>query len=321
MRIDFDNTSAFQVQNDENNNVSHPEKLGDIMNYGSNPFVIGSSKLKGRYTIMDKYDGFMGRKMSNATKDNYGYYMFPTPYPQITITATDGQNINGLRIMFDRTVGQYPTLLMIDGQLRKNASVEFQDSYMPDQPSHTIQFLAWSEPRANIRITSIIPTDETILSPIKIAKDRAGLNDPHSVFTKMFSSWKPKNTLVYAQTPSRSLAFEIENKNTDVAYIPRVDFDFAKFEPPDYAKFVQAVNCREFVIEYYDVEIMQRVIRKMYTTEYGANEFAMWNSIYRSAYQTKASFVSKYGYDAVDDNNNDIGYADLKNRSTTDTRF
>jgi hypothetical protein len=112
-------TLSSATSNLSGNNIS--SEIGAILgskSQGSNPFIIGASKLGDGSTFSDKVDYFIGSQLSDSDGK------FQTPY-EIKFNSKSG--INAITIVFDTENNRFPKSIIVDGV-----------NYYDDDPIFTI---------------------------------------------------------------------------------------------------------------------------------------------------------------------------------------
>ena len=128
------------------NNIS--SKLSDIVGVkkqGSNPFIIGASKLGDGSTFSDGVDYFIGDQLS----DKNGY--FETPYDIVINCPT---TLTAFEISFDKINNRHPAKIFVDGKEYINDDAVFTVSVLSGD-THRITIDNWNSPKYPLVITGI----------------------------------------------------------------------------------------------------------------------------------------------------------------------
>ena len=128
-----------------NNISSNLSGIVGVKKNGSNPFIIGASKLGDGSTFSDGVDYFIGDQLSD---DNGN---FATPY---TITIT-GNAMTSLTISFDTANGRHPKSVWIDGVEYIDDDPIFTVAGLTESTNHTITIYNWNSPKYPLVITGI----------------------------------------------------------------------------------------------------------------------------------------------------------------------
>lgn len=131
----------------------------------------------------------------------------------------------------------------------------------------------------------------------------------YTYYNSVYSDYTCDNKLTYTEQPSRDLAGNLYNEDIETFYIPSVTFSFSYVNEETYSELIQITNSKNFVIKYYDYEIMKEVIRDMYMTEYGIGSLHIVNSELKGFVEVRMSFVSRKAY---------FTYDELKNKNLAD---
>ena len=129
------------------NNIS--SKLSDIVGVkkqGSNPFIIGASKLGDGSTFSDGVDYFIGDQLS----DKNGY--FETPYDIVINCPT---TLTAFEISFDKINNRHPAKIFVDGKEYINDDAVFTVSVLSGD-THRITIDNWNSPKYPLVITGIM---------------------------------------------------------------------------------------------------------------------------------------------------------------------
>lgn len=152
--IDFITTNKSEEKinkitfNKESNNISsfvggnYNENISKTSR-GSNPFILGSSKLGEGQTFVNSYQGYMSRYMSAS--DNSSTLSF-----EIT-----GENIINLTIIFNEITNEYATKIRVNNIIYENYSTTFIIRFPAIQKKIYVDILEWNLPNKNIKISSI----------------------------------------------------------------------------------------------------------------------------------------------------------------------
>lgn len=128
-----------------NNISSNLSGIVGVKKNGSNPFIIGASKLGDGSTFSDGVDYFIGDQLSDENGN------FATPY---TITIT-GNAMTSLTIAFDTANGRHPKSVWIDGVEYIDDDPIFTVVGLTESTSHTITIYDWNSPKYPLVITGI----------------------------------------------------------------------------------------------------------------------------------------------------------------------
>lgn len=128
-----------------NNISSEIGAIKGVKSQGSNPFILGASKLGDGSTFSDSVDYFIGGVASNENG------VFETPY-EITISGTD---ITSFTIAFDTTNNRHPNTIKVDNVEYADDDAIFTISNLPSANSHTIIIDNWNTPNYPLVITGI----------------------------------------------------------------------------------------------------------------------------------------------------------------------
>lgn len=145
--ISDDNGSLNSVSSEllGNNISSDWQSIKDVKSHGSNPFIIGASKLGDGSTFSDKVDYFIGSQLS----DDNGEFQPPC---EITV---NGYNIKSLTIAFDTVNNRHPNTIKIDNVEYADDDAIFTISNLPSANTHTITIDNWNAPKYPLVITGI----------------------------------------------------------------------------------------------------------------------------------------------------------------------
>lgn len=127
------------------NNIS--SEIGAILgskSQGSNPFILGASKLGDGSTLSDKVDYFIGGVASNKNG------VFEQPY-EITIS---GKDITSFTIEFDKVNNRHPNTIKIDNLEYSDDDTIFTVN-VPSADTHTIIIDNWNSPNYPLVIMGI----------------------------------------------------------------------------------------------------------------------------------------------------------------------
>lgn len=129
------NISQFNGGNYKDSSIEYIKR-------GSNPFIIGVSKIGDGSQYLNEYSGYLSSVLSDSNGDcNF----------EMTI---NGSAIDKIIIFFDNVVNEYATEIYIDDQVYENNSVYFIQE-VANQSSHIVRFTKWNKANSNIRFTSI----------------------------------------------------------------------------------------------------------------------------------------------------------------------
>lgn len=140
--------SKLQLGSDNlsGNNISRDlSSVVGVKKQGSNPFIIGASKLGDGSTFSNGVDYFIGDKLSD---DNGN---FANPY---TITIT-GNAMTSLTIAFDTANGRHPKSVRVDRVEYIDDDAIFTVTGLRESTSHTIRIYDWNDPLYPLVITGI----------------------------------------------------------------------------------------------------------------------------------------------------------------------
>ena len=112
---------------------------------GSNPFIIGASKLGDGSTFSDGVDYFIGDQLS----DKNGY--FETPYDIVINCPT---TLTAFEISFDKINNRHPAKIFVDGKEYINDDAVFTVSVLSGD-THRITIDNWNSPKYPLVITGI----------------------------------------------------------------------------------------------------------------------------------------------------------------------
>ena len=140
LELGSDNLSGNNISSDLSSVVG-------VKKQGSNPFIIGASKLGDGSTFSNGVDYFIGDQPSD---DNGN---FATPY-SITIM---GNYRDSLTIAFDTANGRHPKSVRVDGveYIDDDPIFIFPSKEMVVSPSHIIEISNWNSPKHPLVITGI----------------------------------------------------------------------------------------------------------------------------------------------------------------------
>ena len=128
------------------NNISSDwQSIRGVKSQGSNPFIIGASKLGDGSTFSDKVDYFIGSQLS----DDNGEFQPPC---EITV---NGYNIKSLTIAFDTVNNRHPNTIKIDNVEYADDDAIFTISNLSSANTHTITIDNWNAPNYPLVITGI----------------------------------------------------------------------------------------------------------------------------------------------------------------------
>lgn len=145
--ISDDNGSLNSVSSEllGNNISSDWQSIKGVKSQGSNPFIIGASKLGDGSTFSDKVDYFIGSQLS----DDNGEFQPPC---EITV---NGYNIKSLTIAFDTVNNRHPNTIKIDNMEYADDDAIFTISNLSSANTHTITIDNWNAPNYPLVITGI----------------------------------------------------------------------------------------------------------------------------------------------------------------------
>jgi hypothetical protein len=130
-----------------NNISSDLSNIIGVKTQGSNPFIIGVSKLGDGSTFSSGVDYFIGEQLSDKNGN------FLSPY---TITINDKKSfITSITISFDTTNGRHPKRIIIDGTQYEDDDAIFTIIGLTAQSTHTIYIDNWNNPTYPLIITGI----------------------------------------------------------------------------------------------------------------------------------------------------------------------
>ena len=164
------------------NNLSGNNISSDLSNVignkknGSNPFIIGASKLGDGSTFSDGVDYFIGDQPSNENG------LFENSYT-ITINDENG-SLTSFTIAFDTLNKHHPNKIILDGVEYIDDDPVFTISNITPAQSHTIQISDWNAPKYPLVITgvyaeiSIVINRRNIISLESSIFDRSDLKLP-----------------------------------------------------------------------------------------------------------------------------------------------
>lgn len=139
-------TLSGVTSNLSGNNIS--SEIGAILgskSQGSNPFILGVSKLGGGSTFSGNVDYFIGGQPSNENGE------FVTPY---TLTIS-GTNITSLAIEFDKVNNRHPNTIKIDNVEYADDDAIFTIGNLSSANSHTVTIDNWNSPNYPLVIMGI----------------------------------------------------------------------------------------------------------------------------------------------------------------------
>ena len=128
-----------------NNISSEIEAIRDRKSQGSNPFILGASKLGDGSTFSSNVDYFIGNTQSSESG------VFTTPYT-LTISGTD---ITSLTIEFDKVNNRHPNTIKIDNVEYADDDAIFTIGNLPTANSHTVTIDNWNSPNYPLVIMGI----------------------------------------------------------------------------------------------------------------------------------------------------------------------
>ncbi len=133
-------------ENLSDNNIS--SKLGDIVGVkkkGSNPFIIGASKLGDGSTFSDGVDYFIGDQLSFKNGN----------FSNVYIIVITGNAMTSLTIAFDTENGRHPKSVWVDGVEYIDNDPIFTVTGLTESTNHTIVIYNWNTPNYPLVITGI----------------------------------------------------------------------------------------------------------------------------------------------------------------------
>lgn len=104
------------------------------------------------------------------------------------------------------------------------------------------------------------------------------------------------NELSYITSPSRDNNFELNNSDIVSKYIPKITFTIPALKESDYKTLIVAVNKTSFKVEYYDIEILQKVVRTFYCSSKSYEKMSVLSNGEKMAVNVKMEFVCVYSY-------------------------
>lgn len=128
--------SSVSSEISKNNISSDIMEIKGVKSQGSNPFIVGASKVGDGSTFSDKVDYFIGEQQSD------GNGVFETPY-NLTIS---GSSITSLTIEFDKVNNRHPNTIDIDGTTYADDDAIFTINNLQSADSHTITIRDWNSP-------------------------------------------------------------------------------------------------------------------------------------------------------------------------------
>jgi hypothetical protein len=144
-----DNKALSLGSNDlSGNNIS--SNLSNVVGgktKGSNPFIIGASKLGDGSTFSDGENYFIGDQPSNGN----GYFV--NPYS--IIINDKNATLTSLTIEFDSTNGRHPKKIVVDGVEFYDENAIFTVGNLTTSTSHTIYIDNWNSPLYPLVINGI----------------------------------------------------------------------------------------------------------------------------------------------------------------------
>lgn len=139
-------TLSGVTSNLSGNNIS--SEIGTILgskSQGSNPFILGVSKLGGGSTFSGNVDYFIGNTQSSESG------VFTTPYT-LTISGTD---ITSFTIEFDKINNRHPRSIFVDGIEYYDDDAIFTIGGLTPRNSYTITINNWNSPNYPLVIMGI----------------------------------------------------------------------------------------------------------------------------------------------------------------------
>ena len=137
--------SSVSSEISKNNISSDITAVNGIKSQGSNPFLLGVSKIGDGSTLSDKVDYFIGSQGCNEGG------LFETPH-EITI---DGTDITSFTIEFDKINNRHPRSIIVDGVEYYDDDAIFTISGLTPQNSHKITINNWNSPNYPLVIMGI----------------------------------------------------------------------------------------------------------------------------------------------------------------------
>lgn len=128
----------------KNNISSLITSVLDIKAKGSNPFILGASKLEGNATFEQEVPYYIGSEVADENGN------FANEYTIIV----SGKDIMGLSIVFDDYNNQYAPTINVDGQNYSNNSSNFIVA-LTTNDTHTIVIKNWNKANYPLRIQGI----------------------------------------------------------------------------------------------------------------------------------------------------------------------
>lgn len=112
---------------------------------------------------------------------------------------------------------------------------------------------------------------------------------------EMLSDVQSKNELSYQASPTRSTDMTLNNDEV-AFYVPTVTVKFAYVDANDFAKLMQVVNSKGFFARYWDFELAEEVVRRMYVSERSLEKLYVQRAYLEGLVGVSLTMVSKYGY-------------------------
>lgn len=136
--------SSGTINNDKSNISANFNNIIGVKKKGSNPFILGASKLGTGATFSNGESYYIGNIPANTD----GIFI-----PFYTISVS-GSAIKALTIVFDDYNNQYPTQIIVDGETYINDDPNFTVA-VNEADSHTITITNWNTPNFPLRIQGI----------------------------------------------------------------------------------------------------------------------------------------------------------------------
>lgn len=139
-------TLSVEPKDLSHNNISSEiEAIRGSKSQGSNPFILGVSKLGDGSTFSGNVDYFIGNTQSSESG------VFTTPYT-LTISGTD---ITSLTIEFDKVNNRHPNTIKIYNVEYADDDAIFTIGNLPSANSHTVTIDNWNSPKYPLVIMGI----------------------------------------------------------------------------------------------------------------------------------------------------------------------
>lgn len=121
-------------------------------------------------------------------------------------------------------------------------------------------------------------------------------DEPPLSYNSMVSDVSTSNELSYQASPTRANNMTLHN-DEEAFYVPTVKFTLAYMTPESFATFMQIVNSKGFIVQYFDYELGEVVYRAMYVTEKSLERLHTdANAILLGVVHPTITMVSVYGY-------------------------